>query len=308
MKLSGIILGLLASLARVFGEDNSSATPITVSAEPLAKGQRIVAAHHSYFRGLPPLIDEMAKAAHLDGHLFVSAWYIGGAKSLQHWDIRDEVNKTKNVLTAGSADVLVLTPVYLPDEGIEKFARLGLEHNPDLRVTVQELWLPFDEYQPHYYDPPKIPAPAQVDHNAQTGASLRAMHRRYFDEMDAHLREINAKLGRQALFVVPSGQAVIALREKILAGEAPGLKTQEDLFADPLGHPKPVLQALIAYVHYAVIYRRNPAGLPVPKALDDLNLSRDKAVKLNRLLQELAWDEVLRHPLSGVVAAGSERR
>jgi len=308
MKKVLCILILLVATAGAFGEDNPPATPKPDSGEPLAAGQRIAAAHHSYFRGLPPLIDEMAKAAHLDGHRFVSAWYIGGSKSLHHWDIRDEVNTTKKVLVAGSADVLVLTPVYLPDEGIEKFARLGLEHNPDLRVTVQEFWLPFDEYQPHYYDPPKIPTPAKVDHNAQTGDSLRAMHRRYFDEMDAHLREVNAKLGRQALFAVPSGQAVIALREKILAGEAPGLKTQEDLFADPLGHPRPVLQALVAYVHYAVIYRLNPAGLPVPKALDDLNLSEDEAVKLNRLLQELAWDEVLRHPLSGVVAAGSERR
>ena len=30
-----------------------------------------------------------------------------------------------------------------------------------------------------YYDPPKIPHPDRVDHNAQTGATLRAMHERY---------------------------------------------------------------------------------------------------------------------------------
>ena len=69
------------------------------------------------------------------------------------------------------------------------------------------------------------------------------------------------------LFVVPVGQAVLALREKIIAGQAPGLKAQEDLFTDALGHPKPPLQALVTYCHYAVIYRKSPVGLPPPSAL-----------------------------------------
>ncbi len=53
----------------------------------------------------------------------------------------------------------------------------------------------------------------------------------------------------------------------------------------------------MGYLHYAVIYRKNPAGLPVPKALKidgDVNA-------LNQLLQEIAWDAVIHHPLSGVM-------
>ena len=169
-------------------------------------------------------------------------------------------------------------------------------------MTVQEFWLPYDAYEPHYYDPPKIPHPATVDHNAQTGATLRAMHARYFAEMDALVRNVNAKLGKPAVVVVPAGQAVIALREKIIAGQAPGLKSQEDLFTDPLGHPKPALQALIAYAHFAVIYRKSPVGLPVPAVLANLKLPAADAEALNRLLQELAWDAAIHHPLSGVGA------
>ena len=63
---------------------------------------------------------------------------------------------------------------------------------------------------------------------------------------------------------MPVGQAVIALREKIIAGQAPGLKTQWELFRDSWGHPAPPLQALAAYCHFAVIYRRSPVGLPMP--------------------------------------------
>lgn len=123
------------------------------------------------------------------------------------------------------------------------------------------------------------------------------MHARYFEEMDALVRAVNRKIGRPLVFVVPVGQAVIALREKILAGDAPGLRTQEDLFADPLGHPLAPLQALAAYAHFAVIYRRTPVGLPVPEVLQ---AARQADEPLNRLLQDLAWKAVTRHPLSGV--------
>ncbi len=123
----------------------------------------------------------------------------------------------------------------------------------------------------------------------------------YFKEMDDFIRELNKKQGKTVLYVVPAAQAVIALREKIIAGQAPGLKTQEDLFSDPLGHGKPPLMALVGYCNYAVIYRRSPVGLPVPQVLKEAKLG-DQEEKLNRLLQELAWEAVVQHPLSGVRA------
>ena len=94
---------------------------------------------------------------------------------------------------------------------------------------------------------------------------------------------------------------MIALREKIIAGQAPGLKTQKDLFTDAIGHARPPLQALVAYCHFAVIYRRSPVGLPRPAILVRGKKPNWDA-RLNRLLQELAWDAVTQHPLSGVKA------
>src|SRR5437660_12335847 len=128
---------------------------------------------------------------------------------------------------------------------------------------------------------------------------MRKEHEPYFKSMDDHVRDLNKKLGQEALFVVPVGQAVIALREKIIAGEAPGLKRQSDLFTDPLGHVHPPVQALAAYCHFAVIYRRSPGGLPMPSVLASVK-HQPSGEKLNRLLQELAWDAVTHHPLSGV--------
>ena len=47
------------------------------------------------------------------------------------------------------------------------------------------------------------------------------------------------------------------------------------------------------------IYGKSPVGLPVPSILTTAKLG-DQEEKLNRLLQELAWDTVTNHPLRGV--------
>jgi hypothetical protein len=169
----------------------------------------------------------------------------------------------------------------------------ALEYNKDIRIVVQPIWLRWDVYEP------TTPRPKTVDHNAITGEELRKRHEPYFKSMDEHIRELNKKLGKTVLFEVPVPQAVIALREKIIAGQAPGLKSQEDLFRDATGHGTQPLTVLVSYCNYAVIYRRSPVGLPVPNALKGARLG-DQEEKLNRLLQELAWEAVTRHPLSGV--------
>jgi hypothetical protein len=265
-------------------------------AEPIAKGQRVFSAGHSFHVFVPGILSNLAGSAGIKGHAQVGLSSIGGSRVIQHWNVPEEKNKAKEALRTGKVDVLTLAPIHLPDEGIEKFTRLALEHNPNIRITVQEFWLPFDLYDTTFKQRPK-----KVDHNAPTGAELRKLHAPYFRSMDDHVRELNKKQGKRVLFVVPVGQAVIALREKIIAGQAPGLKTQEDLFADAIGHARPPLQALVAYCHFGVIYRRSPVGLPMPAILEKAKNPNWDA-KLNRLLQELAWEAVTQHPLSGVQA------
>jgi len=143
------LLCLLLLIGRfAFGDEaavksqTSTASNANSSSEAITKGQRIFAAHHSYFLQVPPILTEIAKSGGFPDQVIVGTKYIGGSKSLYHWNVKDEDNKAKEVLKAGAVDVLILTPVYLPDEGIEKFARLGFENNPNVRVTVMEFWLP----------------------------------------------------------------------------------------------------------------------------------------------------------------------
>ncbi|MFH1708469.1 MAG: hypothetical protein ABIF71_11220 [Planctomycetota bacterium] len=125
-------------------------------------------------------------------------------------------------------DILTLSPIWLPDPGIGKFARLAMRHNPGARVLVQEFWLPNDEYVPVY----PLQADKVIDHNAATVAGLRRAHRDYCRDMETYLCAINRRLGRTVLVVVPAAQASIALRERVIAGKVPGIRTQADLFSD----------------------------------------------------------------------------
>jgi 6-phosphogluconolactonase len=290
-----LLVGASPAIVPINAQDEASAQ----GEEAGAGGQRVFSAGHSFHVFVPGILNDMAKAAGIQGHVPVGLSSIGGSRIIQHWEVSDEKNKAKDALRTGNVDVLTLSPIHLPDEGIENFTKLALEHNPRIRVTVQEIWLPFDIYDTTF----KL-RPAKVDHNALSGVELRSLHAPYFKSMDEHVSGLNRKFGRQVLYVVPVGQAVIALRDKIIAGQAPGLTQQEDLFSDAIGHAKPPLQALVAYCHFGVIYQRSPVGLPMPAILSNANNPNWDA-KLNRLLQELAWDAVTQHPLSGVKAEAS---
>jgi hypothetical protein len=285
-------------------EKASTAAPVasTVDSPTEKRSLRVYSAGHSFHVFVPGILGEIARSAGYHDHKVLGVSSIGGSRVIQHWEVANDKFKSKATLQSGEADVLTLSPIHLPDDGIEKFARLAHEHNPAVRVTIQEFWLPFDLYDVTFKQ-----RPAKVDHNATTIEQLRALHAPYFKSMDDHVEALNKALGKQVLFVVPVGQAVIALREKIVAGQAPGIATQEDLFTDAIGHARPPIQALNAYCHYAVIYRRSPVGLPVPRVLVNTGDGETRS-QLNRLLQQLAWDAVTQHPLSGVKASQSPER
>ncbi|MBI3830418.1 MAG: hypothetical protein HY291_12940 [Planctomycetes bacterium] len=285
-----LVLFLLAG-ALLAGENGAALPP----AAPPA-GLRVFTAGHSFHVWVADILSDIAKGAGIKGHKVAGISSIGGSRVMQHWDVPDDQNKAKHALTAGAVDVLTLSPIWLPDEGIEKFAKLAVEHNPNVRITVQEFWLPNDEYVPVY----PLQTSKKVDHDAATVEQLRKHYEKYRKDMDDMVRKQNEQLGKQVCFVVPSGEAAILLREKIIAGQAPGLRKQSELFHDSWGHPGEALMVLAGYCHFAVLYRRCPVGLPMPEILAKSKTLNDE--KLNRLLQELAWDAVYRHPLSGVQA------
>ena len=246
------------------------------------------------------ILKDIANSAGISDQKNLGLSSIGGSRVIQHWNVPDANNQAKEALRTGQVDVLTLAPIFMPDDGIEKFAALALEQNPNIRITVQEIWLWRDTYEPI----DQIWNPKAFDYNAITGAELRQRHAPLFKSIDNYVAELNRKFGKQVLFIVPAGQAVIALRERIIAGKAGGLKTQSELFTDRVGHPAKPLQVLVAYCHYAVIYRRSPVGLPTPEILAK-DQKPEWGAETVRVLQEVAWEAVTQHPQSGVRDAGA---
>ena len=168
------------------------------AAEPITQGQRVFTCGHSFHVWVPGIVTDLCQKAGIPDHVQVGVSSIGGSRVIQHWNIPDEKNKAKEALKTGKVDVLTLSPIFLPDAGIENFTKLALEHNKDIRILVQPIWLRWDIYEP------TTKRPEKVDHNAITGEELRKRHAVYFKDMDEHIRELNKKLGKTVLFMVPA--------------------------------------------------------------------------------------------------------
>jgi hypothetical protein len=144
------------------------------------KGLRILTAGHSFHVWMPGLLTRLAKNASITGHQQVALSSIGGSRTIQHWDAEGGKQKIKPALIEGNIDVLTLSPIFLPDEGIENFVKLGLEHNPNLRITVQEFWMPFDDQSLWATRGKGV----TIDRDTKTMAQLQAAHDPYFKSMD----------------------------------------------------------------------------------------------------------------------------
>jgi hypothetical protein len=287
-------LGL--TLAILWTSGGRAAEPAKTAPEA-PKGQRVYSIGHSFHVFMPGILTQIAKSAGIADHQQVGLSSIGGSYVFQHWDVAEDKFKSKATLESGKLDVLTMAPLYLPDEGIEKFVKLAAEKSPQIRILVQEFWLPFDVNM--NFRKEKVPPP---DRTVYDGKKLQEEHDKYFAGIDEKVKELNKQFGgKPAIFVAPVGQAVLALRKKIADGDAPGLTKQTDLFSDAIGHARPPLSVLVAYCYYAQIYGRSPVGLPVPQALKGM-LNDETTGKLNSVLQEIAWKTVTEHPLSGVKA------
>jgi hypothetical protein len=285
------------ALALAFASTLSFSIARAADAKPAdaPKGQRVYSAGHSFHVFMPGILAGIAKSAGIADHLQVGVSSIGGSYIHQHW-AKEGDKEAKALIPREKPDVFTMSPIYLPDDGIENFVRLVSEESPKTRVLLQEFWLPYDVYDVNY----KKQKPATPDRDAMTAEYLRTEYGKYFRVMDAYVEELNKKFGKTIVYVTPVGQAVVALREKVIAGEAPGITKQSELFTDPIGHCTGPIKVLTAYCHYAVIYGKSPVGLPVPGTLESNDTDEETTEKLNELLQEIAWQAVTAHPLSGV--------
>jgi hypothetical protein len=243
---------------------------------------------------VPARLGLAAKAAGITEYQLDGTQGIGSSKVIQHWDKDQGANQARKALEKGDVDVFTMAPhLKIPDAGIDHFVELGLKHNPKMRFLVQQSWVPFD-----YLDKP-------VKNNAERDADkvdidkLRADHEKWRGGMEAQAKAINQRTGREVVFIVPAGDAVVKLRALVAEGNAPGLTKQSELFTDAIGHGKLPLVILVSYCNYACITGRSPVGLEVKEPAI--------STELHTLLQRVAWETISAYPMSGVKANGTKR-
>jgi hypothetical protein len=292
--LTGIVLATILLPGWAASQDKAAGDKKDVKNPP--KGQRVFYASHSLMWYAPQPLGEMAEAAGITGHKLVGLQKLGASKTMQHWNVPDAKNQAKQALKKGEVDVFVMSPIQFPDEGIDNFVKLGLENNPNMRFLVQISWGGGD------IDNQDFPKGAfnKVDRNKKP-EQLKRLYERNIKAAEEQAEAINKKLGKKVVFLVPSAQAVVALRTKIHNKEVAGLSKQDELFIDALSHPAAPLEALNTYLHYAVIYGQSPVGLPMPGLLKKAK-KQAWDEKFNRTLQEMAWETVSDYPYSGVAA------
>lgn len=249
---------------------------------------RVFYTGHSFHMFVPVIMERMVKTADVKEYKQAGKQGLGGSRVQQHWDLAEEKNQAKRALEKGDVDIFTMAPnVKMPDEGIDRFAELGLKHNPKMRFLVQESWVPGDGLE------------KRISNNTQRDetnlAQLRSEQEKWRGQLEAQAQAINHKAGREAVRIVPAGDAVFKLRELVAAGKVPGIAKQSELFTDTIGHGKPPIQLVTAYCNFACITGRSPVGIK----MTETGISDE----LNALLQRIAWETVTAYPMSGVKAA-----
>ncbi len=226
--------------------------------------------------------EPLCKAAGIEGHRYLSP-------------LASTVEKITPIMETGQADAYLLCThndlgAYLDDGRIQKFIELGLKHNPNFRGAFLQLgWLVHDGGQETGTGEIKT----GDDYEKSDLARVQAKLDRERKVIEAKVDAINRKLGRQMIFLVPVGDAIMELRRMITAGRFPGVTKQSAVFSgDSMPHPGTLSFELGRYCHFAVMYRMNPMDLDV--------VGETKSAEQSAILKKLAWDIVSKYPHAGI--------
>ncbi len=162
-----------------------------------------------------------------------------------------------------------------------------------MRLLIQASWIPGEQSLP-------VAQPERdrwlADNSLRDSTPVEALWPAINDfrsRIEAQVDQLNREHGKNAVTIVPVGNAVLRLREIVETGSFPGISRQSQLFRDATGHGLGHVRALTAYCNFAAIYGMNPLGLD----LDLPNVTPEQ----HAILQLLAWDTVSKYPYSGII-------
>lgn len=265
-------------------------------AAPVPGGARQVyhLGHSLVGRDMPAMLAQLAGPGH--GYASQLGW---GAPLRSHWEPDVAVNgfETENAHPAwrdaheavgsGDYDALVLTEMVEIADAIQyhdtpRYLHLWADKGraAGAAVYLYETW--------HRLDDP-----------AGWRARLERDRALYWE--DAVLRPALARADPPTpIHVIPGGAVMAALADALdTAGPVGPLATHADLFADEI-HFNDYGAYLMALTHYAVLYQRDPRGLPHALLRADGTPAEDPGPAAAALMQRTVWEVVSQDPMAGV--------
>jgi len=296
--LAPVVAACLALTSVSFAADGPATQPAAQPAksDQAPAGLRMFYASHSLMWDDPAPFGELAAAYGIKDQK-IDIQRMGFSRTQQFWDQPEAQSQAKQALKTGNLDVFVMSPMDMPDTGVDGFVKLGILNNPHMRFFVQNNWAGFNQDGQKASMASMMGPPHPWD--ATTEEDLKTLNTVCEKAFEDQVKQINEQIGHPVLFIIPTSQANSDIRARIIRKEFPGLEKQSQLFLDNIGHPTPPLVTLNVYLHFATIYGRSPIGLPMPTVLKRVNNPKWDD-NFNKALQELAWKTVTNYPLSGV--------
>ena len=80
-------------------------------------------ASHSLMWDMPPVLTEVAQFYGIKGHKVLGIQRLGVSRTSQHWELPDEQNQARKALKEGNVDAFIMSPIGMPDPGIDNFVK-----------------------------------------------------------------------------------------------------------------------------------------------------------------------------------------
>jgi len=258
--------------------------------------------HSLVGRDMPVMLQQLAGAGHQ--HASQLGW---GTTLKAHWGDApingfDTENAHPTYRAAGVAadsgeyDAFIVTEMVEIRDAIKYFdswdylgrwARRVWQGNKATRVYLYETWHPIDSPEGWL---------KRLDLDLS----------RYW-ETDILRRTLATEGTDRAIYVIPAGQVMARfVREIEKLGGVDGLAGKEDLFAHnekgerDMIHINDIGAYLVALTHYAVLYHRDPTGLPFELRRADGSSATAPGAATARLMQEVVWQVVTSYPKTGL--------
>ena len=166
------------------------------------------------------------------------------------------------------------------------FINLAMPHNSNMQVYVYSRWPRQENFSPDY------DGVWEMTYSGGWGAQLES--RDFFQKVLLALRPVWTNRLNKTILMVPVGDTIYNLNQKIKAGLVPGFNTVTQLYMDAI-HFNDTGAYLVGCTYYSTMFKETPIGLPS----SPYNIAA--SVPIVGIIQSTVWQTVLNHPYSGVV-------